>query len=181
MAPHALIDLNDTSGYYPSTTHKAWSHSLGYHNHSKLPFTEPKASTKIPFANLGFGSRSPPNVWNLSSDEIGEIEKNVRDFLSMCEVLSSGVSISEPWLDLDLPLHAINPTTFPLTNALRSKLRDLTIRTIYGEEQYFIISGLDPYRYSDYQNVIIHAGLSCHVGSKRGMSGRTGGNKTVIR
>ena len=82
---------------------------------------------------------------------------------------------------LDLPLNAINETTFPLTSAFKSKLRAITA-SIYGEEeQYFILSGLDPYRYSDYQNVIIHAGLSSHVGSKRGMGGRTGGNNAVIR
>lgn len=52
---------------------------------------------------------------------------------------------------------------------------------VYGEQQFFVISGLDPFRYSDFQNVIIHAGLSSHVGSKRGMGGRTGGNNAVIR
>ena len=55
------------------------------------------------------------------------------------------------------------------------------METVYDAEQFFILSGLDPYRYSDFQNVIIHAGLSCHVGSKRGMGGRAGGNNAVIR
>ena len=55
------------------------------------------------------------------------------------------------------------------------------MEAVYGEQQFFILSGLDPYRYSDYQNVIIHAGLSSYVGSKRGMGGRTGGKNAVIR
>lgn len=86
MAPHALNDLNDTSGYYPSTAHKAYVQIPAYH--SKNPLPEPTPNAKIPFGNLGFGSETPKNVWNLSADEIDEIEKNVRYFLSMRLFLS---------------------------------------------------------------------------------------------
>ncbi len=85
MAPHALYDLNDISGYYPSTAHKIWAQPLACRKSSKAFLPELEQSTKIPIGNLGFGSESPKNVWNLSSDEISEIEKNVRDFLSMRE------------------------------------------------------------------------------------------------
>ena len=81
MAPHALTDLNDTSGYYPSKSHKVCSRPIRCHNNG---LAEPRANAKIPLDKLGFGSESPKNVWNLSSDEIAEIEKNVRYFLSMC-------------------------------------------------------------------------------------------------
>ncbi|CAF9928420.1 MAG: hypothetical protein ALECFALPRED_004054 [Alectoria fallacina] len=163
MAPHALTDLHDVSGYFPSTAHKAWSQPPAYPKNPKAPLIEPVLNAKIALGNLGFGSESPKNVWNLSSDEISEIEKNVRYFLS-----------------LNLPLSAINQTSFPLTSALTSKLRGI-VGTVYGEQQFFILSGLDPYRYSDFQNVIIHAGLSSHVGSKRGMGGRTGRHNAVIQ
>lgn len=83
MAPHALTDPNDISGYYPSTANKASSKTTIYPNNSKTPFPKPALSTKIPLANLGFGNELPKNVWSLSSDEIDEIEKNVRYFLSM--------------------------------------------------------------------------------------------------
>ena len=83
MAPHALTDPNDVSGYYPSTANKASSKTAIHHNNLKTPFPKPALSTKIPFANLGFGNELPKNVWSLSSDEIDEIEKNVRYFLSM--------------------------------------------------------------------------------------------------
>ncbi|KAL9064938.1 MAG: hypothetical protein Q9161_008570 [Pseudevernia consocians] len=163
MAPHALTDLHDTSGYYPSTVHKPWSQKPAHPKSLKAPPIDSPLSASIPFGNLGYGSESPRNVWNLSSDEISEVEKSVRNFLS-----------------LDLPLSAINQTTFPLPSALTSKLRNI-VATVYGGHQFFILSGLDPYRYSDFQNVIIHAGLSSHVGSKRGMGGRTGGNHAVIQ
>lgn len=83
MAPHALTDLSDTSGYYPSTPNKAWSQPLAYQNSLKTPPNKPALSAKTPFGNLGFGSESPKNVWNLSSDEVDTIEKNVRDFISI--------------------------------------------------------------------------------------------------
>lgn len=86
MAPHALTDPHDTSGYYPATANKIWSPSLADQKSVKaLPphKNKPTLSAKIPFGNLGFGRESPRNVWHLSSDEISEIEKNVRHFLSM--------------------------------------------------------------------------------------------------
>lgn len=163
MAPHALNDPHDTSGYYPSIAHRSGHQTPAYPKSLEATLTEPVLNAKIPFGNLGFGSDSPKNVWNLSADEISEVEKSVRHFLS-----------------LDLPLSAINQTTFPLTSELTSKLRAI-VGTVYGEQQFFILSGLDPYRYSDFQNVIIHAGLASHVGSKRGMAGRTGRNNAVIQ
>ena len=83
MAPHALTDLNDPSGYYPSTANKVFSWTLPFKKDLKPPITKPALSAKIPSGGLGFGSQSARNVWNLSSDEIDEIEKNVRYFLSM--------------------------------------------------------------------------------------------------
>lgn len=86
MAPHALTDLNDPSGYYPSASHQTWSQTPAYRKGTKVVLKEPIPSAKLPFGNLGFGSESPKNVWNLSSNEIVEVEKNVRHFLSMHEV-----------------------------------------------------------------------------------------------
>ena len=66
-----------------------------------------------------------------------------------------------------------------MSESLRAKLKDV-IRAVYGEHQFLIISGLDTSQYNDVENVIIHAGLSSHVGSKRGMPGREGGDNTVL-
>jgi len=44
-----------------------------------------------------------------------------------------------------------------------------------------ILCGLDPSRYSDVVNVIIHAGLSSHIGSERGLTGYEGGDNTAVR
>ena len=81
---------------------------------------------------------------------------------------------------LELPLNAIDQTTFPVTDTLSCKLRDVA-RAVDGQQQFLIISGLDPRRYNDKERVILHAGLSSHVGSKRGMPGREGGDMTVLR
>ena len=93
MAPHALTDLNDPSGYYPSTVHKVWSQSLGHHRSIRTTPVEPVPISNIPFGNLGFGKKSPKNIWNLSSDEIAEIEKNVRNFIGTRENCSTAYII----------------------------------------------------------------------------------------
>ena len=80
---------------------------------------------------------------------------------------------------MGLPPNAINRKTFPLTCSLRTKLERLS-KEVYGRHGFVILSGLDPARYLDVENVVIHAGLSSHVGSKRGMPGREGGDKTVL-
>ena len=67
-----------------------------------------------------------------------------------------------------------------MTDSLSFKLKNVA-REVNGQQQFLIISGLDPRRYNDHERVILHAGLSSHVGSKRGMSGRQGGDKTVLR
>lgn len=83
MAPHALTDLNDTSGYYPSTVDRIWPQTPACQKSSKAPLIKPALKAEIPFGNLAFGSEPPKNTWNLTSDEISEVEKNVRYFLSM--------------------------------------------------------------------------------------------------
>ena len=67
-----------------------------------------------------------------------------------------------------------------MNDSLSSKLKNVA-RAVNGHQQFLIISGLDPRRYNKEERVILHAGLSSHVGSKRGMSGRQGGDKTVLR
>ena len=81
---------------------------------------------------------------------------------------------------LELPLNAIDRGKFPVTDSLSSKLKDVA-RAVDGQQQFLIISGLNPEKYNDEQRVILHAGLSSHIGSKRGMSGREGGDMTVLR
>ena len=67
-----------------------------------------------------------------------------------------------------------------MTDSLSSKLKEVA-RAVAGRQQFLIISGLNPRRYTNEQCVILHAGLSSHVGSKRGMAGREGGDMTVLR
>ena len=93
MAPHALTDLSDPSGYYPSIAHKVWSQNVGRTRSIKSTPIEPVPISRIPFANLGFGTSSPKNTWNLSSDEIAEIEKNVRHFIGTRESRLAASSI----------------------------------------------------------------------------------------
>ena len=44
-----------------------------------------------------------------------------------------------------------------------------------------ILCGLDPRKYTDVENVIIHAGLSSHIGDKRGLTGHERGDNTAVR
>lgn len=81
---------------------------------------------------------------------------------------------------LGLPLNAINTETFPLTAPLRSKLKDV-LSAVYGDQQFIVLCGLNPTLYTDVENVIIHAGISSHIGSQRGLTGREGGDNTAIR
>ena len=81
---------------------------------------------------------------------------------------------------LELPLNAIDRSKFPVTDTLSSKLRDVA-RAVDGQQQFLIISGLNPRRYTGKERVILHVGLSSHIGSKRGMPGREGGDMTVLR
>ncbi|KAM0798785.1 hypothetical protein BDR22DRAFT_777651, partial [Usnea florida] len=103
------------------------------------------------------------HVWHLSPDEAEDVDNSLRHFS-----------------DLGLPFSRICPRNFPLTRPLRAKLRDV-LSTLYGDQQFLVISGIDADRYNDRENVIIHAGLSSHVGGKRGMAGREGGDNTVLR
>ena len=93
MAPHALIDLHDTSGYYPLTTHQVLPPSSAHCKSLKTSLVEPILHAKdlAPLGNLGFGSESPKNVWTLSADEISEVEKNVRSFLSMTKTFPAAI------------------------------------------------------------------------------------------
>ena len=88
MAPHALTDLHDISGYYPSPIHQALSPTSTHHKSLKPSLPEPGPHAKTLLAIRGFGSESPKNVWTLSSNEISEVEKNVRTFLSMSNLYS---------------------------------------------------------------------------------------------
>ena len=67
-----------------------------------------------------------------------------------------------------------------MTDSLSSKLKKVA-KAVDAQQQFLIISGLDPGKYTNEERVILHAGLSSHIGSKRGMSGRQGGDMTVLR
>ena len=55
------------------------------------------------------------------------------------------------------------------------------LEAIYGDDQFVVLCGLNPEEYTDTQNVIIHAGLSSHIGSRRGLAGHEGGDNTAVR
>ncbi|KAL6720526.1 hypothetical protein ACLMJK_002450 [Lecanora helva] len=104
-----------------------------------------------------------PYFWRLSTAEVDEIENSVKHFQR-----------------LNRPLHEIDPDTFPLTASLRLKLQEV-LAAVYGDHKFMILCGLDPQRYNDVENVIIHAGLSSHVGARRGLAGYEGGDNTAVR
>ena len=84
MAPHALIDLHDPSGYYPSTDSNPFVQSITARKCSQAPVAHD--------AHLGKNTsvkrvlkldRQGPHVWHLSSDEAEDVENSMRHFSGM--------------------------------------------------------------------------------------------------
>ena len=81
MAPHALIDLHDSSGYYPSPDSSPFVQSIAARKCSQSSVTED--------ADLGRDTsvkrvlqfdRQGPHVWHLSPDEAEDVERSMRHF-----------------------------------------------------------------------------------------------------
>lgn len=81
MAPHALIDLHDSSDYYPSETFDALFQARAAQQcftSSITDYANPgKAFSTKKLQILG---RQDPNVWRLSSEEIEDVEEGMRYF-----------------------------------------------------------------------------------------------------
>ena len=81
---------------------------------------------------------------------------------------------------LGLSIAAIDKATFPLSQKFQRRL-EAVLETLYHGNQFLILSGFEPHRYSDVKNVIIHVGISCYIGGQRGLAGREGGDNTAVR
>ena len=171
MAPRVLDGGFDISGYSPVPIHLGRKKRQASGSRQGILNSASNASRPK--------DQQSPYFWHLTSDEITEIENSKEYFQCTLIDLPTIAEFDRVGLALGLPLHAINNNTFPLSNTLRSKLR-VALKSIYGRQQFVILSGLDPSRYSDIGNIIIHAGLSSHVGAKRGMAGREGGDRSVL-
>lgn len=66
-----------------------------------------------------------------------------------------------------LKLGRISRGTFPLP-ILGDKLRRLSKR-LHGEEGFFVLRGLQPFKYTRLENTILYAGISSYVGNRRGV------------
>jgi Taurine catabolism dioxygenase TauD, TfdA family len=77
-----------------------------------------------------------------------------------------------------LPLSSLNRASFPL-GSLSNELRHLS-KSLSDSKGAFLVTGLNPGRLSNVQNVICHAGLASHIGDKRAMAGGEGGDKNVL-
>lgn len=164
MAPHALTDPHDSSDYYPSVKFGACFQLSDAQNGLTSSITDHATLEKdVSSKKLRRLYRLDPHVWHLSPEEVEDVEEGMRYFS-----------------DLGFPLNAISPRTFPLKEGLRFKLKD-GLKSIYGAQQFLVISGLNSSRHNDFENVIIHAGISSHIGNKRGMAGREGGDNTVLQ
>ena len=81
MAPHALIDFHDSSGYYPSISSNAFLRATAVQECSKASITDLEknpSSKKL----LAF-SRHGPCVWHLSTEENEDVEESMRYFSGM--------------------------------------------------------------------------------------------------
>ncbi|ORX90130.1 Clavaminate synthase-like protein [Basidiobolus meristosporus CBS 931.73] len=92
-------------------------------------------------------------VYNLTEEELLEIDNAVKDFEATGK-----------------PLSAIQKDTFPLPN-LGPKLKKLVEDEVVDGRGFLVVRGINPDQYSREQQVIAYAGTSAHIG-KRGLQGR---------
>ncbi|KAI9708246.1 MAG: hypothetical protein M1820_004200 [Bogoriella megaspora] len=88
-------------------------------------------------------------VYRLSNAENSEIAQALKAFKS-----------------LEIPLGFISQETFPLPN-LHSVLRDIS-KELHLGHGFKVIRGLSVDKYSREENIIIYAGISCHIAPIRG-------------
>lgn len=82
MAPHALTDYHDTSGYSPATVHFD-SLLLDSKSHARVEIITPETEATILNSasnSSKTGNLQSPYFWHLSSNEIREIESSVEYF-----------------------------------------------------------------------------------------------------
>ena len=65
----------------------------------------------------------------------------------------------------------INQETFPLDERTRALLRRCTER-LYNGNGLLILRGLNPDKYKPSDNVLLYAGLTTHIGDRRGVQVR---------
>jgi len=62
----------------------------------------------------------------------------------------------------------VNQETFPLAERTRAVLRQCTDR-LYNGNGLLILRGLNPDKYQHSDNVLLYAGLTAHIGDRRGV------------
>ena len=62
---------------------------------------------------------------------------------------------------------SISPETFPIPEALRSRLREIS-DILYHGVGLVLLKGLDSSRYTEDENAKLFAGISCHIAPQRG-------------
>jgi hypothetical protein len=60
----------------------------------------------------------------------------------------------------------VSPATFPLSEALATRLRAITDR-VYNDYGFYRLRGLDPASNTETENVILYAGITSYVADKR--------------
>jgi hypothetical protein len=89
-------------------------------------------------------------VFYLAESDIAEVNKALADFQA------TGLT----------PGH-LSPETFKLP-LLGPKLRQLSQR-VHEQEGFFVLRGLEPWRYRRLENTIVFAGIASYIGNRRGM------------
>lgn len=151
MAPHALQDLSDGLSY---------THSIPKPKIYSILNNSERRSQEL--AISGSGDVSTHSVYTFSKAEIDEIVSAVKLYEASCA-----------------PLGFITEESF-LLPTLHSKLREASSFVHNPRGGFMLLRGLEPEQFSPVQNIIIHAGLSSHVGGKRAMTARKQGYHRVL-
>ncbi len=79
----------------------------------------------------------------------------------------------------DSGLEHVSQSTFPLPN-LGVKLEEIS-RTLHTGRGFVVLRGLDPSRYTAWENAIVYLGVTSHIAEKRGCQDRFGNMLGKIR
>jgi len=152
MAPTALSELYDASGYTPSK--KLVELSL---NQLSCP-----KDGGVHCHDPEWSSEQSAYIIRLRPEDIESIGEAIAQFK-----------------ERELPIWALNRETFSLSDAVKDRL-SLVRLAIHSDQGFGIIRGIVPSQYTDLDAVLAHVGLMTYIGGRRAMAGSEGGDHTVL-
>jgi hypothetical protein len=109
-------------------------------------------------------------VLHLSAEDVVEIEAGLAYFKGWYSTFLSNTDFAntqQPGLPGNLGPDDVSPSTFPLP-ILGSRLVE-TSKTVHDGRGFVVLRGLDPDKYSSFDNILLYLGVTSYIAEKRGM------------